>query len=88
MLSLGSASAAEQVFDVRVLAFLFGNLEIADIEQMPPDRFEEKVRRALNEGTAGEGRGFVLMPSAAPYGRSISATTMRNYETMIRLSGA
>ncbi len=65
---------------------LFGNLEIADVERMPADRFAEKVKRALEEGTAGEGRGFVLMPSAAPYGRTISSTTMRNYETMVRLA--
>ena len=43
---------------------------------------------ALAEGTAGAGRGFVLMPSAAPYGRTISSTTMRNYETMVRLAEA
>ena len=53
-----------------------------------PGRFEEKVKRALDEGTAGDGRGFVLMPSAAPYGRTISRTTMCNYETMVRLVGA
>ena len=64
---------------------LFGNIEIADIENLPAERFQEKVKRALDEGTAGAGRGFVLMPSAAPYGRTISATTMRNYETMVRL---
>ena len=33
-----------------------------------------------------EGRGFVLMPSAAPYGRIISSNTMYNYETMVRLT--
>jgi len=65
---------------------LFGNIEIADIESLPPARFEAKVRRALEEGTAGEGRGFVLMPSAAPYGRSITGTTLNNYETMVRLA--
>ncbi len=64
---------------------LFGNIEIADIENLPTERFQEKVKRALDEGTAATGRGFVLMPSAAPYGRTISATTMRNYETMVRL---
>ncbi|MCL4203951.1 MAG: hypothetical protein KJ000_15730 [Pirellulaceae bacterium] len=65
---------------------LFGNIEIADIESLPPARFEAKVRQALEEGTAGEGRGFVLMPSAAPYGRSITGTTLNNYETMVRLA--
>ena len=64
---------------------LFGNLEIADIENMPTAAFVGKVRRALDEGTAGQGRGFVLMPSACPYGRELAALTVRNYEAMIRL---
>jgi hypothetical protein len=67
---------------------LFGNIEIADIESLPPARFEAKVRRALEEGTDGEGRGFVLMPSAAPYGRTITDTTLNNYEIMVRLAEA
>jgi hypothetical protein len=64
---------------------LFGNLEISDIELLPAAPFKEKVRRALAEGTAGTGRGFVLQPSASPYGRTISARTLHNYETIIRL---
>ena len=66
---------------------LFGNLEIADIESLPTPRFAEKVKRALEEGMAGEGRGFVLMPSASTYGRAIPALTMRNYETILRVLG-
>ena len=65
---------------------LFGNLEIRDIENMPPPEFESVVAAALDEGTRGEGRGFVLMPSASPYGRTITPTTMANYETMVRLA--
>ena len=65
---------------------LFGNLEIADIEMLPTDRFAEIVKRALDEGTAGDGRGFVLLPSASPYGREISPTALRNYETMVQLA--
>ena len=49
-----------------------------------PDEFERKVEQALAEGTAGEGRGFVLMPSASPYGRKLTPHTLRNYETMVR----
>ena len=64
---------------------LFGNLEIADIEMLPTPRFAEKVKRALDQGTAGEGRGFVLLPSASPYGRTLSPGTLRNYETMVQL---
>jgi len=67
---------------------LFGNLEIAELEQLPPPRFAEKVKRALDEGTAGTGRGFVLMPSASPYGRTLSPVTLRNYETIVQMTEA
>ncbi|NLF38319.1 hypothetical protein GX586_02670 [bacterium] len=62
---------------------LFGNLEVSDIETLPTNLFAEKVRRALDEGTRGAGRGFVLMPSACPYGREVQPLTLRNYETII-----
>jgi uroporphyrinogen-III decarboxylase len=65
---------------------LFGNIEASDIEMLSPAEFETRVVRALREGTAGEGRGFVLHPSACPYGRHISADVMANYETMVRLA--
>lgn len=64
---------------------LFGNLEIADIENMPTPLFEKKVRQAIEEGTAGEGRGFVLMPSACPYGRKLAPLSLQNYEKMIEI---
>ncbi len=64
---------------------LFGNLEITDIENLAPEQFREKILRALEEGTKGEGRGFVLMPSASPYGRTISASTLKNYEQIVEL---
>jgi hypothetical protein len=65
---------------------LFGNLEIADITNMPTARFRSKVERALREGTDGEGRGMVLMPSACPDGRIVSELTLRNYELMVELA--
>jgi uroporphyrinogen-III decarboxylase len=64
---------------------LFGNLEASDIENMPTDQFSEKVKQALHEGTAGSGRGFVLMPSACPYGRYLSPLAMKNYERIIEI---
>jgi hypothetical protein len=62
---------------------IFGNIEIADIENIEPDQFEQIVLQSIAEGTAGAGRGFVLMPSAAPYGREVSPRTLRNYEIMV-----
>ena len=65
---------------------LFGNIEVSDIENMNPPEFERMVAKSLRDGTAGEGRGFVLMPTASPYGRKITDTTMANYQTMLRLA--
>lgn len=64
---------------------LFGNIEASDIEMLPTVEFEKKVIRALKEGTMGEGRGFVLMPSACPYGRVLSSLALSNYEKMVEL---
>lgn len=62
---------------------LFGNIEVTDIENMPSDMFRKVVKQAIADGTSGEGRGFVLMPSAAPYGRNIPDLTFRNYQIMV-----
>ena len=64
---------------------LFGNLEVSDIEGLPTSQLEDKVKCALEQGTTGEGRGFVLMPSACPYGRRLPALTLRNYERIVEL---
>jgi hypothetical protein len=65
---------------------LFGNIEMADIENSEPDVFEKIVKKALIDGTSGDGKGFVLMPSSAPYGRTITPRVMANYEMMVRLT--
>jgi hypothetical protein len=62
---------------------LFGNIEISDIENMPSDQFRKIVRKSVADGTSGEGRGFVLTPTSAPYGRTISELTFKNYQIMI-----
>jgi hypothetical protein len=62
---------------------LFGNLEITDLENLPPEKFRQVVRRSVAEGTTGAGRGFVLMTSASPYGREITDRTFCNYQTML-----
>jgi hypothetical protein len=65
---------------------IFGNLEIADVENMEPAKFEEVVKQTLVDGTSGTGKGFVLMPTSSPYGRKITPITLANYETMVRLA--
>jgi len=65
---------------------LFGNLEARDIEHLPPAEFKTQVLRSLRAGTAGAGRGFVLMPSASPYGRTLTPCTLPNYELMLALA--
>jgi hypothetical protein len=67
---------------------LFGNIEATDIEGLPPEQFRGKVATALREGTAGTGRGFVLMPSACPYGRELPDRALVNYRTMVEMAGA
>lgn len=62
---------------------LFGNLEIADLENLPTTEVRIRTRRALAEGTSGPGRGFVLMPSASPYGRKLSPLTLANYRAVV-----
>ncbi|UCF43138.1 MAG: hypothetical protein JSV99_11255 [Planctomycetota bacterium] len=65
---------------------LFGNLEISDIEGAELAEFEKIVVRTLKDGTAGQGRGFVLMPSSSPFGREITSKTLANYNSMVRLA--
>jgi hypothetical protein len=67
---------------------LFGNLEASDLETLEPYLFEQRIDRAIREGTEGTGRGFVLMPSACPYGRTITPRTLTNYQNMVRRVGA
>ncbi len=67
---------------------LFGNIEASEIELLSAAAFEARVAQALSEGTEGNGRGFVLMPSSCPYGREISGQVLANYETMVRLAKA
>ena len=65
---------------------LFGNIEFADIENTEPVEFEKLVEKTLKDGTDGQGKGFVLMPSSAPINRKITPRLMANYQTMVRLA--
>lgn len=65
---------------------LFGNIEYADIENTEPAKFERIVEKSLRDGTGGEGKGFVLMPSSAPISRKVTPRVLANYKTMVRLA--
>jgi len=65
---------------------LFGNIEVSEIENLPPHEFRERVKQALHEGMSGKGRGFVLMPSACPLSRKLQAQTYENYQIMVELA--
>ena len=65
---------------------LMGNIEAADIENLEPAAFERKVAAALRVAESAGLRGFVLHPSACPYGRTITPRTLANYRIMIRMA--
>ncbi len=64
---------------------LFGNIEICDIENLSQHEFRKTVEQAVEEGTFGDGRGFVLMPTACPLGRKLSENTYNNYKQMVEI---
>jgi hypothetical protein len=66
---------------------LFGNIEASEISLLDPAAFRARVRQALRDGTAGRGRGFVLMPSAIPYSRELPPFALENYAIMIAEAG-
>ena len=67
---------------------LFGNLEATDLENLPTDQFAEKIKTAIEQGTEGQGRGFVLMPSSCPYGRKLPPLALQNYKKMVEIVNA
>lgn len=50
---------------------------------METDKFKDVVKKTLEDGTSGTGRGFVSMPSSSPFGRHISERTVANYRAII-----
>ncbi len=84
----GDMTLAELRREIGGQTVLFGNIEASEIELLSAAAFEARVAQALSEGTEGNGRGFVLMPSSCPYGREISGQVLANYETMVRLAKA
>jgi hypothetical protein len=64
---------------------LFGNVEVSEIETLPPTEFEIRVRQAIQDGSSETGSGFVLMPTACPIGRVLSERALTNYTIMVQV---
>ena len=56
------------------------------VSALAPGAFAKVVARSLRDGTVGQGRGFVLMPDASPYGRKLSERAVENYRTVARMA--
>lgn len=66
---------------------LFGNIEISEIETLEESAFRARAEQALRDGPNRSGSHFVLMPTACPLGRTLSARTLRNYEVLLEAAG-
>lgn len=60
---------------------VWGNMALKILEQSTPDEVRSEVRRIMDQ--AKDGGGFVLMPTAAPINRPLSAKTEANYRAFI-----
>ena len=60
---------------------LLGNLEVRELECGTPGEIRTRVRECME--TAKEGGGYIIMPSAAPYGTPLPARAEANYMAFI-----
>ncbi len=64
---------------------LFGNLEMSEIATLSTPQFRARVTQAMDDGTAGRGWGFVLMPSACHCARQVPPLVTANYRAMVEV---
>lgn len=60
---------------------LFGNVQLKDLEQLPPAQMREKMRRVLQDGMPGG--NFVVLPTATPLNVPLSPRTEENFRIMV-----
>ena len=60
---------------------LFGNIQLKDLETLPPDRMRELVKRCVEEGKPGG--NFVALPTATPLNVPLSKRTEENFHIFI-----
>ena len=61
---------------------LMGGIQGGDLETLPPDELEERIRVTIEEGAPGG--GFVLLPTAMPIEIPLPEEKQRNIETYLR----
>ena len=77
----GDIELAEAKLRVGDQLILFGNMELAWLENCTPEEIDRHVRGMMD--SAKEGGGYVLLPTAAPISAPLKPQTERNYIQMI-----
>lgn len=60
---------------------LFGNIQLKDLEFLPPERMREMMRKCIEEGKPGG--NFVALPTATPLNEPLSARTEENFRIFV-----
>lgn len=60
---------------------LMGNIQLRDLEQLPPDEMRKLVIKCIEDGK--EGGNFVIMPTATPISIPLSPVAERNFNILI-----
>lgn len=63
---------------------LFGNIQLKDLEFLPPDRMRELMKKCILEGKPGG--NFVALPTATPLNEPLSPRTEENFRTFIDIT--
>ena len=61
---------------------------MSELATLPTDRFRARAAEAVRDGTAGTGRGFVLMPTACHCSRQVPDRVIANYQALVEAVGA
>jgi hypothetical protein len=77
----GDIDMAEVVEQIGDKACLFGNIELKLLEHGSAEEVREFTKGILEAGK--KGRGFVIMPTAAPINDPVSQQTVDNYRVFI-----
>ncbi|MGQ9630111.1 MAG: uroporphyrinogen decarboxylase family protein [bacterium] len=78
---MGDVELAEAKHRVDGRICIRGNIQIGDIYTCTKDEIADKCKAAIRD--AAPGGGFILVPTASPYERHLSAKALENYIALI-----